>query len=98
MEQKKYYVYILAKARNSTFYVGVTSNLQKRIWEHKNETADGFTKKYGIKTLVYYEVFEDPENAIKREKRLKKWNRGWKMEIIEQMNPEWNDLYQEICK
>ena len=70
--EKQYYVYILAKARNSTFYVGITSSLQKRIWEHKNEVADGFTKKYGIKKLVYYEIFDDPDNAIRREKRLKK--------------------------
>ena len=94
---KQYYVYILAKARNSTFYIGMTSNLQKRIWKHKNDVADGFTKKYGIKMLVYYEVFDDPENAIKREKRLKKWNRTWKMQVIEDMNPEWRDLYDDIC-
>lgn len=99
MESKtQYYVYILAKERNSTFYVGMTSNLQKRIWEHKNEIADGFTKKYKIKTLVYYETYDDPENAIKREKRLKKWNRAWKMKVIEDMNPEWKDLYDEICQ
>jgi len=95
---KKYYVYILAKARNSTFYVGVTSYLQKRIWEHKNEIADGFTKKYSIKTLVYYEIFDNPERAISREKRLKKWNRAWKMRVIEEMNPNWKDLYDDICK
>lgn len=96
MTEKKFYVYILAKARNSTFYVGVTSNLQKRIWEHKNEVADGFTKEHGIKTLVYYEIFEDSENALKREKRLKKWNRTWKMRIIEEMNPDWEDLCEKI--
>ena len=98
MQDKKYYVYILAKARNSTFYVGTTSNLVKRIWEHKNEVADGFTKKHGIKILVYYEIFDDPNNAIRREKRLKKWNRAWKMKVIEEVNPNWNDLYEEICK
>ncbi len=96
-ENKKFYVYILAKERNSTFYVGITSNLPKRIWEHKNEVADGFTKKYSIKKLVYYEIFDDPENAIIREKRLKKWNRPWKMRIIEEMNPNWDDLYEKIC-
>ncbi len=96
--EKKYYVYIMAKARNSTFYVGVTSNLPKRIWEHKNEATDGFTQKHNIKDLVYYEVFDDPQNAIKREKRLKKWNRTWKMRVIEEMNPDWKDLYEEICK
>ncbi len=96
--ENKYYVYILAKARNSTFYVGITSDLPKRIWEHKNEAADGFTKKHGVKTLVYYEIFDNPEEAIKREKRLKKWNRTWKMRVIEEMNPDWDDLYEQICK
>jgi putative endonuclease len=95
--EKKFYVYILAKARNSTFYVGVTSDLPKRIWEHKNNVAEGFTKKYGIKTLVYYEIYCDPHTAIEREKRLKKWNRPWKMRLIEKMNPEWKDLYETIC-
>ncbi len=84
MVEKQFYVYILAKDRNSTFYVGVTSDLVKRVWQHKSEVADGFTKKYGVKTLVYYEVFSDPENAIKREKRLKKWNHDWKMKAIEE--------------
>lgn len=94
---KQYFVYILAKARNSTFYVGITSDLPKRIWEHKNGVADGFTKKHGIKTLVHFEIFNDPENAIKREKRLKKWNRTWKMKLIEEHNPDWRDLYEDIC-
>ena len=96
MQERKFYVYILTKARNSTFYVGMTSDLSKRIWEHKNEAADGFTKEYGIKTLVYYETFDDAENAIKREKRLKKWPREWKMKVIEKMNPDWNDLYATL--
>jgi putative endonuclease len=96
--EKQYYVYILAKARNSTFYVGITSDLLKRISEHKNKVADGFTKKYNITNLVYYEIFNDPENAIAREKRLKKWNRTWKMRVIEEMNPDWKDLYEDICK
>ena len=96
--EKRYFVYILAKARNSTFYVGMTSDLPKRSWEHKNEVADGFTRKYGVKTLVYYEIHDDPEQAIKREKRLKKWPRAWKMSVIEDMNPDWNDLYDEICR
>jgi putative endonuclease len=98
MNEKKFYVYIMAKGRNSTFYTGVTSDLPKRIWEHKNEVAEGFTKEHGIKTLVYYEIFDDAENAIKREKRLKKWNRPWKMRVIEEMNPEWKDLYETICQ
>ena len=93
---KKFYVYILAKGRNSTFYVDVTSNLVKRIWEHKNGIVEGFTKKHNIKNLVYYEVFDDAENAFKREKRLKKWGRNSKMKAIEEMNPEWNDLYEII--
>lgn len=88
----------MAKARNSTFYVGITSDLKKRVWEHKHEVADGFTRKHGIKMLVYYEIYNDPENAIKREKRLKKWNRTWKMRTIEKINPDWNDLYDEICQ
>lgn len=94
--EKKYYVYILATKANGTFYVGVTSSLAKRIWEHKNEVADGFTKEHGIKNLVYYETYDDPENAIRREKRLKKWPRLWKMKVIEKMNPDWKDLYETI--
>lgn len=97
MNTKQYYVYILTKARNSTFYVGMTSDLPKRIWEHKNEAADSFTKEHDIKTLVYYEIFDDPETAIRREKRLKKWNRAWKMKVIEEMNPNWRDLYNNIA-
>ncbi len=91
-----YYVYILAKEKNSTFYVGITSDLAKRVYEHKTNTADGFTKKYNVKTLVYYEIFDDAENAIKREKRLKRWNRRWKIKIIEDMNPNWDDLYDTL--
>jgi putative endonuclease len=98
MGDKRFFVYILAKERNSTFYVGVTSDLIKRGWEHKNEVADGFTRKYAIKKLVYYEIFDTAENAILREKQLKKWNRPWKMRIIEEMNPDWKDLYEDICK
>ncbi len=92
-----YYVYILAKKRNSTFYVGFTENLAKRVWEHRNEAADGFTKKYGIKALVYYEVSDNYEGALFREKQLKKWRRESKMKLIEQMNPKWEDLYESIC-
>jgi putative endonuclease len=95
---KQFYVYILTKKRNSTFYVGMISNLPKRVWEHKNEVADGFTKEHNIKMLVYYEVFDNSEEAIKREKRLKKWNRSWKMKVIEEMNPDWRDLYEDICQ
>lgn len=97
MASKRYYVYIMAKARNGTFYVGMTSDLVKRVWEHKNDVMEGFAKKYGIKTLVYYEIFDDPESAIKREKRLKKWTRQSKMKAIESLNPDWRDLYSDIC-
>lgn len=96
MSDKKYYVYIMARGQNSTFYVGVTSDLVSRVWQHKNEVTSGFTQKYNIKNLVYFEIFEDPENAIKREKRLKKWNRPWKMRLIEETNPEWKDLYETL--
>lgn len=97
MKEKQYFVYILAKGRNSTFYTGFTENLVKRVWEHKNECADGFTKEHDVKMLVYYEIFDDYELALKREKRLKKWNRPWKMRVIEEMNPKWEDLYEGIC-
>jgi putative endonuclease len=93
---KQYYVYILARERNSTFYVGITSDLKKRVWEHKNEITGGFTKKYDVKKLVYFETYQDPENAIKREKRLKRWNREWKMNVIEKQNPDWVDLYDTL--
>lgn len=93
-----YYVYILAKARNSTFYTGVTNDLIRRTWEHKEGLADGFTKKYGIKTLVYYEIYDDINQALHREQIIKKWKRNFKMDAIERMNPDWKDLYDEIIK
>ena len=93
---KDYYVYILASQRNGTLYVGVTSNLIKRIWEHKNKAIEGFTQKYNVDKLVYFEQYHDPENAIKREKRLKKYDRRWKLELIEKENPEWRDLYTDL--
>ena len=93
-----YCIYILASRRNGTLYIGVTSNLIKRIWEHKNDVVDGFTKKYGIHLLVYYELTPDVNSAIKREKQLKKWRRKWKLELIEKMNPNWNDLYQSLLE
>ncbi len=98
MAPKTYYVYILAKARNSTFYTGFTENLAKRIWEHKNEVVEGFTKKYGIKNLVWYEMHENYEAALTREKQIKKWNRAWKMRLIEEKNPDWKDLYSETTQ
>jgi putative endonuclease len=96
MNSKNYYVYILTNKKDGVFYTGVTSDLVKRIYEHKNNVVEGFSKKYNTKTLVYYEIFEEIEFAIKREKRLKKWNRDWKIKVIEQMNPNWEDLYNKI--
>lgn len=95
---KDYYVYIMASGRNGTLYTGKTNALPKRAWEHKNGAADGFTKKYGVKNLVYYEVHNDLSEAFKREKLIKRWRRKWKLELIEKDNPEWKDLYEEICK
>ncbi|KAA0685865.1 GIY-YIG nuclease family protein [Azospirillum brasilense] len=89
---KKFYVYILASRRNGTLYVGVTSDLARRVEEHKSGAVPGFTSDYGVKALVYYEVYDDAENAILREKRLKKWNREWKLNLIEKDNPNWRDL------
>lgn len=89
-------VYILASKRNGTLYVGVTSNLQKRSWEHKNDLIEGFTKQYGVHLLVYYELHDDMVAAITREKQIKKWNRAWKLELIEEQNPDWKDLWGEI--
>lgn len=93
---KRYFVYILASKRNGTLYTGVTSDLVRRVWEHKEGVVGGFTKRYEVKRLVYYEVHENPEAAITREKRIKKWNRAWKIRIIEKDNPDWNDLYKEL--
>jgi putative endonuclease len=89
-------VYILASRRNGTLYTGVTSDLIKRVHEHKHDLADGFTRKYSIHTLVYFELHGDMLTAISREKQIKKWNRAWKIELIESTNPQWRDLYDEI--
>lgn len=89
-------MYILASKKDGVLYTGVTSDLIRRTYEHKTQAADGFTKQYWVKRLVYYEIYEDAENAILREKRLKKWNRGWKIRLIEEKNPEWKDLYPEM--
>jgi putative endonuclease len=91
-----YYVYIMASKKKGTLYIGVTSNLIKRVYEHKNNLVEGFTKKYGIHNLVYYEQTEDANSAIQREKRMKAWKRQWKIELIESMNPNWKDLYNDI--
>ncbi len=93
---KNSYVYILASKKNGTLYVGVTSNLEKRVYEHKNDIHEGFTKKYQIHLLVYYEHHEDITTAIWREKCIKRWNRAWKIKLIEEKNPDWNDLFYEI--
>ena len=95
---KQYYVYITSSLKNKKLYIGVTSDLAKRIWEHKNKVYDGHTEKYNKNRLVYYEVLDDPENAIIREKQLKNWHRQWKINLIEEKNPNWEDLYEEICK
>ena len=89
-------VYILASKPNGTLYIGVTSDLPKRAWEHKNDLVDGFSKKYGVHSLVYYETHDNMLSAITREKQLKKWNRAWKLELIEERNPEWKDLWEGI--
>ena len=91
-------VYILASKRNGTLYIGVTSNLIKRAWEHKNGTTAGFTKKYNVHTLVHDELFEDMSAAILREKQMKKWRRAWKIELIEKSNPAWRDLWPDILE
>jgi putative endonuclease len=89
-------VYILASRRNGTLYIGVTSDLLKRAYEHKQDLVEGFTKRYGVHELVYFEMHEDMIAAITREKQLKKWNRAWKIDLIEQRNPDWRDLYAEL--
>jgi putative endonuclease len=90
------YVYILASDRNGTLYIGVTNDLVRRVFEHREEAAEGFTRRYGVKRLVHYEQFNDIRTAIQREKSLKRWSRAWKIELIEQANPEWDDLYPTI--
>ena len=95
---KQYYVYILASRKNGVLYIGITSNILKRVYEHKNNLVDGFTKKYHVHTLVYYEVFDDVREAITREKRIKKWNRQWKIVLIERVNQEWKDLYKGLTQ
>jgi putative endonuclease len=96
MMTKTYFVYILASKRNGTLYIGVTNDVLKRTGEHKNDAVEGFTKRYGVHILVYYETFGDVADAIAREKQLKKWNRAWKLRLIEERNPEWHDLSETI--
>lgn len=91
---KHYYVYMMSNKKRGTIYISISSDLEKRVYQHKNKSIKGFTQKYNLKNLVYYEIYDDPENAIKREKRLKLYLRQWKIELIEKENPNWIDLYQ----
>lgn len=92
----QWYVYILASKRNGTLYIGMTNNIARRIDEHKTKVVKGFTQKYHVHRLIYYEVYDSPEEAIRREKNLKAWQRTWKLRIIEEINPDWNDLSTEL--
>ncbi|MFO7890166.1 MAG: GIY-YIG nuclease family protein [bacterium] len=91
-----YCVYILASKKNGTLYIGMSSDLKTRVYQHKNNLVEGFTKKYAVHKLVYYECTQDVNEAIKRERQLKKWNRAWKIRLIEKENPDWKDLYDQI--
>ncbi|MFN4165348.1 MAG: GIY-YIG nuclease family protein [Ferrovibrio sp.] len=91
-------VYILANKRNGTLYVGVTNNIARRVWEHRNSMVDGFTKRYGLKMLVHAEFHNTMPDAILREKQIKKWRRAWKLELIERENPDWRDLYDDLLR
>lgn len=93
---KNYYVYILAIKKNGTIYIGITNNLAKRIYQHKTNLVEGFTKKYQVHNLVYFEYFVNVSSAINREKQLKKWNRQWKINLIEKENPQWHDLFEYL--
>ena len=93
---KDYFVYILTSKRNGTLYIGVTNNLLKRVYQHKERLVPGFTRKYNVHVLMYYEKYSDIYSAIEREKRLKKWNRQWKINLIESVNPNWKDLYNGL--
>ena len=94
---KTIYVYIMASGKNGTLYVGVTNDLIRRVYEHKNDLIEGFTKQYKVHKLVYYEITDSSLSAITREKSLKKWNRTWKIRLIEKHNPDWKDLYDNIA-
>ena len=91
-----FYVYILASKRNGTLYIGMTDDLVRRIWQHRDGILPGFTERYGVKTLVWYELHESRDSAFARERQLKKWNRAWKLKLIEEQNPAWRDLWEEI--
>lgn len=93
-----FYTYILASQRHGTLYIGSTNDLVRRVYEHKEKAIKGFTEKYEIDKLVYYEEFGEPDQAVARERQLKKWNRSWKIELIEKMNPTWEDLYDRVLE
>lgn len=93
---KQYAVYIFASKRNGTLYIGLTNDLTKRVWEHKNDFVEGFTKKYRVHQLVHFEIYTDVRDALKLEKNLKHWKRQWKLRLIEEQNPNWRDLYAQI--
>lgn len=94
--ERTYWVYLLASQRNGTLYIGVTNNLARRVYEHRTKQSSGFTAKYDVAMLVWYETYTDILEAIAREKKLKTWRRSWKIELIEALNPEWRDLYEEL--
>ena len=98
MKERRYFVYILASKRNGTMYVGVIGNLAGRVAEHRDDLLEGFTKKYGVHQLIWFEEFADIHDAIQREKRIKKWRRAWKLELIEKANPDWRDLFDQIVR
>jgi putative endonuclease len=91
-----FWVYILASRRNGTLYIGMTDDLARRSWEHRTDAVPGFTRKYGVKMLVWFEQHETRESALQRERQLKKWNRAWKLQLIERFNPSWKDLADEL--
>jgi putative endonuclease len=97
MYEKRPCVYILASKRNGTLYVGVTSDLARRVYEHRSGIVEGFTRDYGVRTLVFAEFHQTMEDAIAREKRMKRWRRAWKLELIERHNPQWRDLYDDLA-
>ena len=96
--EEQAYIYFMSNRYNKVLYVGITSDLIKRIWEHKNKVVDGFTKRYNLYKLVYYEIYDDIETAINREKQIKSWSRRKKAELINALNPSWDDLYEKLSK
>jgi putative endonuclease len=92
----RFYVYILASRRNGTLYIGMTDDLLRRIWQHREGNVPGFTANYAVKMLVWYKQYETRESALTRERRMKKWNRAWKLQLIERMNPAWRDLWDDV--